>query len=59
LLSTHIEPISHEDHAGLAALFHEFALFEKLPDKMVNTIGFYRSLGAQIDDIERNCDLTL
>ncbi len=33
-----IEAIRHEDHAELVALFHEFALFEKLPDKMVNSV---------------------
>ena len=146
-MNIRIEPIASADHRQLAALFREFAEFEKLPHKMVNSeermaceaeylngftaktaegeilgyvtfffayytwigkslymddlyvrpdyrgqglgsrligeviafarangchkmrwqvsdwntpaVGFYKSLGAQIDDVERNCDLVL
>lgn len=146
-MNIRIEAISDRDHVGLAALFREFAEFEKLPEQMVNSvekmereaeflkgftakndageilgyatcffayytwtgkslymddlyirpeyrgrglgsrlmeevigfarangchklrwqvsnwnipaIGFYRALGAQINDVERNCDLAL
>ncbi len=33
-----IEPICSADYEELVALFREFALFEKLPEKMVNSV---------------------
>ncbi|MDR2912945.1 MAG: GNAT family N-acetyltransferase [Alistipes sp.] len=33
-----IEAITREDHGGLVALFREFAEFEKMPHKMVNSV---------------------
>jgi len=33
-----IRKIEEKDFAELIALFHEFALFEKLPDKMTNSV---------------------
>jgi len=33
-----IAPIQEDDFESLISLFKEFALFEKLPDKMINTV---------------------
>jgi GNAT superfamily N-acetyltransferase len=33
-----IEPIGREDHEGLVVLFREFAEFERLSDRMVNSV---------------------
>lgn len=38
MIDVRIEAISREDHEPLVALFREFAEFEKLPHKMVNSV---------------------
>lgn len=34
-----IRPIEEKDYADLMAMFKEFATFQKMPDKMINTVG--------------------
>jgi ribosomal protein S18 acetylase RimI-like enzyme len=36
-LEVRVEPICRDDHEDLVALFREFAAFEKLPERMVNS----------------------
>lgn len=37
-MTIHIEPIQEKDFEELVSLFQEFAIFEKLPEMMVNSV---------------------
>jgi len=38
MMNVNIETIEEDDYEVLIALFKEFAIFEKMPDKMINTV---------------------